>query len=140
MRNYNPSLIELLKSDHKKLLLTYQEAKELFESNGDFDNISNKLDDLKSLLSMHLNFENSLLYSYLEEYYQDHSENLEFIKSSDKKMQDIAEVAIKFIKECSDFEVFSQRKEEFGKELNKIGDTLVKRIEFEESKLYTLYN
>ena len=140
MRNYNPSLIRLLEDDHKRLVEFYLEVKSLFEKDIDFDILADKLDDLKSLLVMHVNFENTLLYSYLEEKYKNSDDKLVFIEEADKEMQNIISVAMKFIQDCSCYDTLIKHRDDFIKELDGIGDVLVERIKFEEEQLYSLYN
>jgi hypothetical protein len=92
------------------------------------------------MLIMHINFEDSLLYSYLNDKYRYSDEKMTFITNASKEMQNISEVALKFINECSNPELYIQYRDKFKKELEIIGDILVKRIEFEEDRLYPLYD
>jgi len=55
-------------------------------------------------------------------------------------MQNISDVALKFISDCSNSDLYYKHKKRFQKELELIGDILVKRIEFEEDRLYPLYD
>ncbi len=138
-REHNPSLICQLKKDHKKLFNIYNELYNLFISNSDHKDIENVLNQLKTMLLIHINFEDSLLYSYLHGRYRHSSNKISFIDNASEEMQNISKVALKFISECSNPELYSKNKDKFQKELEIIGDILVKRIEFEEDRLYPLY-
>ncbi len=138
-REHNPSLIYQLKNDHKKLFNIYNELYNSFTSNRNHKEIEDILTQLKIMLVMHINFEDSLLYSYLHGRYRHSNDKIEFIDNASKEMQGISKVALKFIQDCSDPELYSKHKDKFKKELELIGDILVKRIEFEEDRLYPLY-
>jgi len=138
-REHNPSLIYQLKNDHKKLFSIYNEIYNLFASNSDHKEIEDKLNQLKVMLIIHINFEDSLLYSYLHGIYSDNSDKILFIDNASKEMQNISKVALDFISECSNYELYNEHKDKFKNELEIIGDILVKRIEFEEDRLYPLY-
>jgi regulator of sigma D len=137
-REHNPSLICQLKSDHKRLFNIYNELYNSFTSNSDHKIIEDKLNQLKIMLIIHINFEDALLYSYLKGRYKD-SSKISFIDNSNQEMGSISEVALNFIKECSNPELYHKHKERFQQELEIIGDILVKRVEFEEDRLYPLY-
>jgi len=141
-REHNPSLIEQLENDHQKLFGIYHEISNLFQEEHNKNNhakIQEELKNLKSLLIIHLKFENALLYSYLNDKYEYKKDKLLFIKDANNEMQDIATVALEFIVDCSNFEVYSKNQDRFKSELERIGKFLVKRIKFEETRLYPLY-
>jgi len=139
-REYNPSLINQLKKDHKKIFDIYSELYNIFISNGEYKEIYNKLHKLKVMLSMHIRFEDTLLYSYLNNKYENDSNKLDFIAKADKEMKSISVVALSFIDECSIPELYDKHREKFTEELKMIGDILVDRVEFEEDRLYPLYS
>jgi len=139
-REYNPSLINQLKSDHKKLFDIYSELYNIFTSDSDHKEIYNKLHQLKVMLSMHIGFEDTLLYSYLNNRYENDSTKLDFIAKADKDMKSISVVALSFIEECSVPELYNKHRDKFKEELEMIGDVLVDRVEFEEDRLYPLYS
>ena len=138
-REHNPSLIYQLKNDHKKLFNIYSELYNLFINNDKHEIVVEKLIQLKVMLDMHIGFEDSLLYSYLNTKYRNLNNKLSFINSAKKEMENIIKVALKFIDDCSNPELYNEHKDRFKKELELIGDILVKRVEFEEDRLYPLY-
>jgi len=139
-RNYNPILIILLKRDHKRLFEIYGNIKNIFENGESYDKVINKLDELKAVLSMHIEFENSQLYSYLESIYKEDKIKLAFLYKADREMGDIVNIALKFIDKFSKLEILIKDREQFKKGLEEIGEVLVKRVEFEENRLYPLYS
>ncbi len=139
-RNYNPLLIKLLKKDHQQLFAIYGDILNLLKKNANFTEIQNLLDELKVVLSMHIDFENSQLYSYLKNIYKEDKAKLSFLNGADRDMGEIVDIALRFIDKFSEYEVFIKQKKEFEEELKLIGDVLVDRVGFEENRLYTLYN
>jgi regulator of sigma D len=138
-REYNPSLINQLKNDHKKLFDIYNKLYDMFISNSNHKEINNKLHQLEVMLNIHINFEDTLLYAYLNNRYENDSDKLNFITNTDKEMKSISLVALNFINKCSNPKLYNKHKDKFKEELKIIGDILVKRVEFEENKLYPLY-
>ncbi len=138
-REHNPSLIHQLKDDHKKLFTIYNELYNLFINNEKHEIVVEKLIQLKVMLDMHIDFEDSLLYSYLNNKYRNINNKLSFINDAQKEMENIIKVALKFIDDCSNSELYNKHRDKFKKELELIGDILVKRVEFEEDRLYPLY-
>ena len=139
-REHNPSLIYQLKNDHKKLLNIYNKLYSSFTSNSTHKEVEDILNQLKVMLIMHISFEDTLLYSYLNGKYRYSTEKMSFIINAGKEMKGISKVALKFIDECSNPELYTKQRDKFKKELEMIGDILVKRIEFEEDRLYPLYD
>ncbi len=138
-REHNPSLIYQLKNDHKKLFNIYSELYNLFINDDKHDIVVEKLIQLKVMLDMHISFEDTLLYSYLNSKYRNINDKLSFINNAQKEMENIIKVALKFIDDCSNSELYNEHRDRFKKELKLIGDILVKRVEFEEDRLYPLY-
>jgi|GEM_PF-4695990 len=139
IREYNYKLIGQLKSDHKKIFKLSKDIYSLFHKKDSFEEIREKLDILKSMLIMHLNFEDAILYPYLIDRYRLDGEKLSFIQKSSRGMENLSEISLKFIEECSNEELYRKHKDRFKKELKDIGELLLKRVKFEEEKLYPLY-
>ena len=138
-REHNPLLIPQLKNDHKQLFNIYKELDDLFVNSDNYEILVEKLIQLKVMLDMHVDFEDTLLYSYLNTKYKHVDSKLFFINNSNREMSNILKVALKFIEECSNPELYTKHKDKFKKELELIGDILIKRVEFEEDRLYPLY-
>ena len=132
--------VKLLKKDHQQLFAIYGDILNLLEKKADFIEIKNLLDELKVVLYMHIDFENSQLYGYLKNLHKDDKAKLAFLNGADRDMGEIVNIVLNFIEKFSEFEVFTKQNKEFQEELKLIGDVLVDRVEFEENRLYTLYN
>ena len=138
-REYNHSLIGQLENDHRKIMDIYEEIKAHFHEDANHLKIKEKLHKLKTMLQMHIDFEDSLLYPYLSSGYRNDGENMTFIEKANAEMLELASNAFKFISDCTDEMLFAQNREKFKEDFSAIGEILSKRIEFEETSLYPLY-
>ena len=128
--NYNKSLIKKLQKDHQKLLKFFSDIED--EINKKSPASIKKLEKFLDELELHLTLENSKLYANIETKYK--FCNLE-------KMHEIKEEIPK------NSNLFEQLKENLVNEdfsaaqiiLSKIKNFLLNRIEFEENKLYKVY-
>ena len=136
--NFNPKLIPMLKKDHKKLFELYEELMEIGK-NGEVKEIHDRLVDFKMALEVHLMVEDTQLYGYLKKKYADDKMVSSFILDVQKEMSTIAKNVLFFIRKYSDAREFQKYKDHFIEDLDSIGKVLSKRIEMEESRLYTLY-
>ena len=137
--NYNSKLVSMLESDHRKLFELYGELIEIFNLDNNFRNVNAKLIEFKMALEIHLMVEDTQLYGYLEQKYADNQMVTGFIKDVQNEMKLIAETAILFIRKYADVRMYNENKNNFIRDLEGIGKVLTKRIEMEESRLYTLY-
>jgi len=135
---YHPELIDELKEDHQALFGLYGEMIEMINQ-GKYSDLGPRLHDFKLALEGHLLIENIKFYVYVENKLSDDPMNLEFIKDVRKEMNSIARIVIKFTKKYEHVVFTEELKRSFVKELNGIGAVLTKRVEMEESRLYTLY-
>ncbi|WP_187648232.1 hemerythrin domain-containing protein [Nitrosophilus labii] len=138
--DFNESLIDDLKNDHKTLFKIYSEIKELYENNpSNYKDISEKLHDFKLTLEVHLMVEDSQLYTYLEKKYSDNKTYEKFIKDVEHEMATIAKEVLNFIRKYNDYQMYQKYNNDFLNELENIGNVLTKRVELEEKRLYSLY-
>ena len=137
--SYNTKLISMLESDHKQLFKIYSELIKLFKKDNNYRNVNRKLIDFKMALQIHLMVEDTQLYGYLEQRYSDNKMVLEFIKDVQKEMTLIAETAVLFVRKYTDVRMYNDNKDNFIKDLENIGKVLTKRVNMEESRLYSLY-
>jgi len=136
---YKEDLIEgILLEDHKELFKIYGEILEQLDRN-DFSGVYENLDEFKSQLNMHIYIENTQLYTYIKNYFNEDASQLKFIEQVQNDMDGIADAVSNFIEKWIDLEISSDNKEEFKKELEGIGKVLTKRTKMEEARLYTLY-
>lgn len=135
---YKSDLIDSLKDDHQELFKIYGELVEL-ANNDAFIKVPTKLGEFKLALQAHILVENVQFYVYVEELHKSDPTHSEFIRDVRKEMNTIARVVVNFVKKYQ-MKVFTPDvKKMFFEELNAIGEALTKRVEMEESKLYTLY-
>jgi hemerythrin-like domain-containing protein len=107
-RDYNHSLVDQLESDHRKIMDLYTEIQNLFHMDAAHSAIKERLNKLKAMLQMHIDFEDSLLYPYLSNGYQHDDEKMTFIEQAGADMLDLASDAFRFIEECANELLFSQ--------------------------------
>jgi len=126
-------LIEELIKEHEELFKLYTQIK-------NEENPQKKLNLLQKFYydyRLHILKEEKHLYSHLLVKYKFVPEKLEFIKEKQKEINQITEFVEDFAKKYSTLE--SLQNEDFPKDLDKLGEELTKRVEFEEMELYSLY-
>lgn len=135
---YSPDLIDSLQSDHKTLLELYGDIQKAFEEQR-YPDVSSMLETFKSGLSAHLLTENVRLYIYLDRSLAHDHTNSDLIRGFRKEMDDIAKVALGFLKKYETIGVDETLANHFAKDFATIGKVLVERIQKEERVLYPLY-
>lgn len=136
--HYSPDLIDSLQHDHKNLLNLYGQIDTAFKEQR-YEDVSAMLDELKSALNAHLLKENVRLYIYLDHSLAHDPTNSDLIRGFRKEMDDIAKVAIGFLKKYETIGVDEQLASYFSADFATIGKVLVERIQKEEDVLYPLY-
>ena len=130
---YQNKLIQELNQEHQNLFNLYLKiSKET--------NHKKKLNLLKKFYydyHLHILKEDKQLYSHLFIKYRFIPETYKFIKEKQEEMKKITEFIESFAKKYSTIE--SIKKENFNTYLEKLGEALTQRVEFEENKLYTFY-
>jgi len=134
-KKQNNALIDTLKGDHKNLVNIYTKIHKAVEKNN-FAQAQSELKNFVHEYNKHILLEDTQLYIALEEKYKDKKQILKTIRSIGKDMNDITRTITFFEKKYKI--INNSNKEEFLAELDNIGEVLVKRVEFEEERLYTL--
>ena len=137
--SYNKDLIGLLESDHKKILELYGAMKKQFQENNEYKEMLHRINDFKLALEIHLMVEDTQLYGYLAKKNEGNDMMNSFVVDVQNEMKSIAEEVILFIRKYTDYRMYHENKSSFLNDLEAIGSVLVKRVEMEESRLYTLY-
>ena len=133
--SYQDKLIKKLNNEHK-LLLEVAINVELAAKNGNIDMLRKLLDKFEKELELHLLYEDTNLYEYLVWKYNFFEDvKIEIVKKQ-KEMENIAKVAKDFI----DFYKTHDDLDKFLEDFENIKEVLIKRIEFEETTLYDIYN
>ena len=136
--HYSPELIGSLQSDHQTILALYSDIANAFKEKR-YHDVSSMLEDFKSGLSAHLLTENIRLYIYLDRSLASDPTSSELIRGFRKEMDDIAKVALGFLKKYETIGVDEDLASHFATDFETIGKVLVERIKKEENTLYPLY-
>ena len=135
---FSPDLVDSLKDDHQSLLGLYGEINTAFNEKR-YDDVSSQLLTFKSGLNAHLLTENVRLYIYLQHALSSDPSSSELIHGFRKEMDEIAKVAIGFLRKYEAIGVDEDLAAHFAADFATIGKVLVERIEKEENTLYPLY-
>ncbi len=135
---FAPDLINSLQDDHQTLLRLYGEIDKAFKEKR-YAEVSSMLENFKSGLNAHLLTENVRLYIYLDRSLAHDPASSDLIRSFRKEMDDIARVALGFLKKYETIGVDEDLASHFATDFATIGKVLVERIQKEENTLYPLY-
>lgn len=135
---YDPALVDRLKKEHQELVRLFTAIKTA-TAECHFNQLPGLLADFKHAFLNHVGLENVKIYVYMQQHWEVDAETLNFVSGVRKEMNEIARVVMKFIdmhlaNEPSPVSVMM-----FNAELDKVGAALLKRVEIEENRLYTLY-
>ncbi len=137
--NYDPELIPKLKEDHQALVKVYTDILNTYNT-GNYALIPAMLNDLKLGLQTHIMLENVKFYVYLQQNWTDDAEIASFVADVRREMDTIARTAVKFVsKYNTPGAISAATATAFKEEFDTIGTVLTKRIQLEETRLYTLY-
>lgn len=137
--SYDSELVSKLKEDHQLLFKLYATLKGVSDR-GDYLAIPALLAELKLAFQTHVMLENVKFYVYLQQHLAGEEDVSSFLADVRKEMDGIARALMKFIVIYSaPGGLAPNRIELFKTELAAIGGVLAKRVELEESRLYTLY-
>ena len=135
---YSPELINSLQGDHQTILALYGDIQKAFIEKR-YNDVSSMLEDFKSGLSAHLLTENVRLYIYLDRSLAHDPSSSDLIRGFRKEMDDIAKVALGFLKKYETIGVDADLASHFAADFETIGKVLVERFKKEEGTLYPLY-
>ncbi len=136
--NFNPSLVERLKSEHQLLLSIYTDILAAVGAKN-YPLISEKLNDFGINLKAHLLTEHIELYIYLEYILSTDKKTFEYMHELRMEMDDISSEVIGFLHSYKTNPVNDNNVDAFKQQFEKIGHILSERIEREEKTLYILY-
>lgn len=135
---YSADLIASLQNDHQTLLSLYGDIQAAFEDKR-YTDVSAMLTTLRSGLNAHLLTENVRLYIYLDRSLATDATSSELIHGFRKEMDEIAKVALGFLRKYEAIGVDADLADHFAADFATIGKVLVERIQKEENTLYPLY-
>lgn len=137
--SHDLKLIPSLTGEHKKMLRMVDEIA-LSVRDEKLVAATQQLKTLKAALSDHLLTENVRFYGYLENRFPDSSANGKILKEFRTEMDEIAHVALNFIKKYTTVQLEPMQVQAFTSELQVISNALLDRIYREEKTLYPLYH
>ena len=136
--SYDAKLVDKLKEDHQELIRLYTAIKQS-AADGRFNELPDLLSDFKMLLQNHFALENVRFYVYVQQRWIHDAETSEFIAELRKEMNNIARAVMKFVETYIAAQPTYDTVATFNAELDQIGAALTKRVQLEESHLYSLY-
>jgi hypothetical protein len=137
--HYDPLLIDKLKEDHVELVKIFT-AISAAATEQRFGDIPALLSEFKLALQTHLAVENVRFYVYVQQTYAQDIDTSDFVNGLRTEMNGIARAVVKFTEKYSATPPLAETVAEFIEELGGIGAVLVKRVQLEETRLYSLYN
>ncbi len=137
--SYDSMLVEKLKEDHRTLVKMFSSVKSAALERR-FDQIPDALSEFKLALQTHLAVENVRFYVYVQQTYAHDVDTSDFITGLRSEMNGIARVVVKFIEKYVVEKLDKDNVATFLEELEGIGEVLVKRVQLEEKRLYSLYH
>ena len=135
---YDPNLVHNLKEDHRQIFRHYEAVTAACYSLA-FDLIPARLGDLKLSLQAHLVVENVRFYAYVQQQFALDPETSEFIADLREEMDSIGRTARQFVNRYTQERINEYNQNDFKATLELIGAVLTRRIQLEESRLYSLY-
>ena len=135
---YRPGLVPELEHDHVALRQQF-EALAGFHREGDQDRALDALRRFTSSLRAHLLKENLHLYVYLKHALSRDVESAALMHSMRREMQDIGRALNHFVSSYTSEPWNQGTRERFTRDIEQIGEVLLRRIEEEERVLYPLY-
>jgi hypothetical protein len=131
---YNPRLIATLVDDHKRLFKLFTSVSDAFASN-DFDTTVILLRQFRSEIQAHLLIENVQFYVYLERSLARDGTSF----AACQEMDAIGDNVLAFLKKYDKLGHRPALQKNFAVDLHRVGQTLTRRIQYEENTLFTLY-
>lgn len=137
--HHDVELIASLKSDHQRLLATFQNIAAASMA-GNLPVVQNLLGQFQTMLMDHLLKENVRLYVYLEHLLKDDLVSHEMMHGFRHEMDAIGRVVVGFLSQYKDIGSRPELAGTFTTDLKGIGEALVARIKREEDILYPMYS
>jgi len=136
---YSPTLIDELKGDHQNLFAAYLAIKSSFDL-GDFEAVSQQLNDFRFNLHNHLLTENVRLYIYLGSMMSNDPAKSDMVRGFRQEMEGIGKTALRLLKKYEALSIDNELAGPFSEDFAAIGSILTERVKKEESVLYPLYS
>lgn len=135
---FDPGLVGRLKGEHQELVKIFTAIKDAV-ADGRFSSVPDLLASFKHTFLNHLGEENVKFYVYMQQCIVLDEETMRFVSGVRREMNDIARAVMKFVDRYIVALPSPATLDSFNNELEQIGEVLVKRVQMEESRLYSLY-
>lgn len=135
---YDPELLGKLKVEHQELVHIFTAIKTA-ATECHFYLLPDLFARFKHEFLNHVGQENVKIYVYIQQHWQMDEETLSFVSGVRKEMNEIARMVMKFIDRHIAAAPTPVSVISFNAELDEVGTALLKRVEMEESRLYSLY-
>ena len=136
---YDPGLVDKLKSDHVQLVKVYGKIMHAIEHQ-ELDKLENLLEMFLALFNAHALSEYIKLYVFLDYTFRDNREQHDTIMRFRQEMNEIGKVVRKFAHYWKRSGITDSNLAKFDSQIQQIGKVLTKRIKVEENQLYEIYN
>jgi regulator of sigma D len=136
--SYDADLVNRLKGEHQELVQVFTSIKSV-ATEGHFRELPALMEHFKLTFLNHVALENVKFYVYMQKHLALDEETLSFITGVRKEMNGIARSVVRFIDTHLAVLPSPATVADFNSELDQIGDVLVRRVQMEENRLYTLY-
>ncbi len=137
--HHDVELIASLKTDHQRLLATFQKIA-ASSAAGNLAVVQSLLGQFQTMLMDHLLKENVRLYVYLEHLLKDDPVSHEMMHGFRHEMDAIGRVVVGFLGKYKEIGSHPELAAAFSADLQGIGEALVARIKREEDILYPMYS
>ena len=135
---YDAVLVDRLKEDHQELVRIFTAIKTA-AGEGRFNQLPELLSGFKLAFQTHVMLENVKFYVYLQQHCAQDTETSSFVSEVRKEMDGIARAVVKFVNTHTATVHTHDTVAGFNAELDNIGAVLLRRVQLEESRLYSLY-
>lgn len=135
---FDPGLVERLKGEHQELVNIFT-AINVAAAESRFHQLPDLLASMKLAFQTHIMLENVKFYGYVQQHCASDPNASDFISEVRKDMDGIARTLVRFVNTHTATLPTLDTVSNFKAELDQIGNVLLKRVQLEESRLYSLY-
>ena len=136
---YDPKLVARLKKDHGHLVNVFTDIVSGIERR-DYNKLKALNEVFLALFNAHALLEYTKLYVFLDYSFRSDKENHDLILRFRREMNEIGKTVRSFSHHWRDTGINDANLHDFKRQVQQIGEVLIKRIETEEQQLYEIYN
>lgn len=135
---YDAGLVNRLQADHQELVRILAAIKTA-TGEGRFHHVPDLLSAFKVSFQTHLMLENVKFYGYVQQHCAKDADTSTFLSEMRREMEGIARAVVRFVNTHTAARPTPESADAFNAELEHIGEVLLRRVEMEEDRLYSLY-